>query len=380
LSEQQRPPLISGLKIDIYHDFDSARSSWQQFETACSHYAFQSYDWLSSWYKYIGQYENRRPCLVAVYAFDKPLILLPLVIQRQHGLNILSWAGGIITDYQAPLLAAEAGELSADSWQTIWHQIKTQLPPFDAARFLNQPEKVEGINNPFLLRGKLPYADSFAALPGTDWESYYQTQVKKRIRQDSRRQRKRLAEKGAVQFRIAREAAEIERFTEAMMEQKQRRYQETGVPDLLADPHYRQFYLQGGLQLSDSGKAHICALLVDEEIVATHWGICQGKRFYFLMPTYAGGDWKRYSPGRILLEELMQWCIAEGYEVFDFSLGGEQYKLDWCNQQMPLYETLDANSLRGQLYLLAQGLKRRLLDNPAIYRQAMKLRTWLHNR
>ncbi|WP_027859455.1 GNAT family N-acetyltransferase [Marinobacterium jannaschii] len=380
MSELKELPPLSDLKIAVFNDFDAARPHWLELEKTGSYFAFQSYDWLANWYQFIGQHETEQLCIASVCSGKTPLMLMPFIIRRQHGLRILCWAGGIVTDYQAPLLAAATDKITRHQWPALWASIKSQLPPFDAARLLNQPEHIDAVENPFLWLQKLPYAESHAALIGSDWNSYYQSKVKKRIRQDSRRQRKRLAEIGEVSFVVAENPQQAEQFTRAMIEQKRRRYHETGVTDILAADSYQQFYLSGGQRLIEQGKGHICALLVDDQVVATHWGILQGRRFYFLMPTYAGEDWKRYSPGRILLEELMQWCIREGYDVFDFSLGGEQYKQEWCNQQMPLYETLDANSIKGHLYLLLQGFKRRLLENPQIFRQAMKLRHWLQNR
>ena len=46
------------------------------------------------------------------------------------------------------------------------------------------------------------------------------------------------------------------------------------------------------------------------------------------MPTFAT-EWKSYSPGRLLLEYLIQWSIEQRLKVFDFTVGDEEYKKEW---------------------------------------------------
>ena len=65
------------------------------------------------------------------------------------------------------------------------------------------------------------------------------------------------------------------------------------------------------------------------------------------------------------------------FELFDFSLGGEQYKKEWCDKPMPLYEVLESRSVIGMFYVQGQRLKKRILKNPWILDKAWKLRTIL---
>ncbi len=369
------------LKITIYTSFAEAEASWRAFEREGLYYAFQRFEWLEQWYRRIGRHQDLSLCLVAVMdQAGRPLYFLPLGIKRQSGLKILSWLGGLIADYQAPLLGQAITRLDSRAQQAIWREVKHHLPAFDAARFICQPALIGGHANPFVVPGATVYADSHASTLGDDWEGFYRSRIKSRKRLDINRRRRRLAERGAVRFVIAGSDAEVAAITEAMIHQKRRRYQETGVVDLLADENYRGFYRQMGREHRAGGLVHICALYVDDLIVATHWGMVLGDRFYFLMPAYEDGEWKQYSVGRLLLEEMLQWCVQQGIAVFDFTLGDESYKMEWCDQHMDLYQTLDARSWLGHGYVQAQRLKRRLLNNPVIYRHAMKLRTYLLNR
>lgn len=365
--------------IKVYDSFEAARETWLAFEASNNVYAFQKFDWLERWYKYIGRTEGTELVLVAVWVDEQPLMLLPFGREQSGPFKLLRFLGGEVTDYFAPVLACDAQVLNGLDFPALWQEIKKALPSFDAARLIKIPEHIEGVANPFLQLPHIYYSESHAATLAPDWESYYNKQIKKKIRADSRRQRKRLAEIGEVKFVIAQDDQTYTDITKAMIEHKRRRYAETEVVDWFARDEYQGFYLDTQYARWSEGLIHVCAIYVGDEIVATHWGMALGKRFYFLMPTYAGGDWKRYSVGRVLLEELMQWCFDNHFEIFDFSLGGEQYKKEWCDKPMPLYEVLQAGSLFGQLYVRGQLLKKQILKNPWILEKAWKLRTVVHN-
>ena len=101
--------------------------------------------------------------------------------------------------------------------------------------------------------------------------------------------------------------------------------------------------------------------------------------FYYPMPAHEGGDWEKYSPGRLLLEHLLEWLIQNNLLVFDFTVGGEHYKKDWCDTETPLYETLESITFKGKLYVLAQHTKRTIKGLPWLGYQARKLNVWLRN-
>ncbi|MGB0466830.1 MAG: GNAT family N-acetyltransferase [Pontibacterium sp.] len=372
------------IEIKIFDTFPAAESVWKQFEASSIYYAFQDYHWLERWYRHIGKDEGATPCITAIWIKKdnqrQPLMLLPFAVYKTGPLRLLKFMGGEVTDYFAPLVT-EKQHLQDPKWfSTLWPEIKKALPAYDAARLIKLPETLETLGNPLLQLDTIPYAESHSATLQPNWDDYYTCQIKKKIRADSRRQRKRLAELGELRFMIAEDDEHYRQITEAMIEHKQRRYAETEVTDLLARDNYRNFYLDHQNAFGSEALIHACALYVGDEIVATHWGAVLDKRYYFLMPTYAGGDWKRYSVGRILLEELMQWCFDQELTVFDFSLGGEQYKKEWCDQAMPLYEVLDAKTLPGQVYVTGQKAKKKLLSNPRILKQVWKIKTYIENR
>src|SRR4029078_13663025 len=105
-----------------------------------------------------------------------------------------------------------------------------------------------------------------------------------------------------------------------------------------------------------------------------------------VLASYSDGPVSRYGPGAAHLHELMRYAIGRGCTLFDFTIGDETYKRDWCELVLKLYDLSSAQTLRGWLLMLpATGgamlkrvskqpqdvlrLKARMRTGPALSRQ-----------
>ena len=349
------------MKISVYNSFEDLKSIWIDFQKNAYCYAFQTYEWLSTWYQIVGNKSGFKPCLVLVEEVEnKQLMILPLGIKSIGGIKILSWLGDKVTDYHSPLIRENiTEEFFEQNLFLIWSEVKKKLPPFDVIHFDKQPEFIDGFKNPFLQLGcnQLNYHAYSFYIEGS-WEKYYTKRVKKRIRSDSRRQLKRLEEKGTVKFKIVSDTETIKEITDVMINHKVRRFLETGVSNMFSNPIYSQFYHKAAEKFVTEGLIHISALYVDDKIIATHWGTVYKNRFCYLMPTYEGGEWEKYSAGRLLLIYLMKWCAENRIELFDFTIGDEVYKKDWCDKEMKIFEYRESISFKGIFYVFILWLKK----------------------
>jgi CelD/BcsL family acetyltransferase involved in cellulose biosynthesis len=108
--------------------------------------------------------------------------------------------------------------------------------------------------------------------------------------------------------------------------------------------------------------------------MATHWGMMHRNRFYHFMPSFAEGSWTRHSPGRLILFHLFQACIESGIEIFDFTIGDEEYKDVWCDTKLPLYQHFDARTGRGRLLAALYRLYLVVISVPFLFLLAKRTR------
>ena len=185
------------------------------------------------------------------------------------------------------------------------------------------------------------------------WEVFSKEKRKKKILMDSNRQRRRIEKNGVINFIIPDQSIIKNKIISKMIEFKRYRYNLMKVKDLLSSKHNRDFYfglvdaLNGGVL-----KLHVSALLIDDEVVATHLGTILNDKFYYLMPSNDFNEWQKYSVGRLLLEELLKKYFNDKFEVFDFSIGDEPYKKNWCNQKTELYQHIRSMNTKGFIYKL----------------------------
>jgi len=361
------------IKITIFDSFDAVSSVWNWFEREGDCYAFQSMRWLRNWYVLIGSKSNVQVCLVLVECPEgQPLMLLPLGIRKRGFISYLVWLGGTITDYQAPLLSKDCTQrLSASLFARIWRDVQMKLPHFDAVFLERQPEFVVAQKNPFLSMPCAPHASSAHStqLSGT-LESFIKEKRGSKWNSTERRKERRLAEQGQLAFVVAGGQDDIDRILPAMMRQKSQSYTELGVTDLFEQDRYRDFFKYMSEHHIEDSFVHLSALTLDGRILATHWGLVYKGRFYHLMPTYERGEYTRYSPGNILMRYMFEWCIQNGVQIYDFTVGDEPYKYEWRDQELQLFDCLQPLTMRGFLYVwpisLQRRLKRKIKRSPAL--------------
>ena len=78
-------------------------------------------------------------------------------------------------------------------------------------------------------------------------------------------------------------------------------------------------------------------LKANNSIIATHLGVVYKNIFYWLLPTFDKENWGKYSPGSLILEDLIKWSIKNKLETFDLTIGKETYKNLWSNSKINLY-------------------------------------------
>ena len=73
------------------------------------------------------------------------------------------------------------------------------------------------------------------------------------------------------------------------------------------------------------------------EAIALHFGFAFKNTFYYYKPTYYE-RYGQYSPGNILLIELIDNAKKRGLKTFDFCKGEEVYKFRFAQHSVRLYQ------------------------------------------
>lgn len=368
------------MKLRIFCDFCAELETfWKALEPFSQHYVFQSYEWLNFGQKTVGEGpQGVTPWIGVVFddLDDQPRMIFPLGFRRILGARVLEFIGGGQSDYLGPLVH--------NNWvsdmpkiRSAWDMVRNALPPHDVRHFAKLPACWSETANPMLEIWGATFQDNAYAMQLPESFEAFQARLRPKFRQDTKRQRRRLQGMGALDFEVidSSDSSWNVVFGE-MIEQKRQRYRATGVPDIFSDDKVQQFYRVLPERFSGEGKIHFSFLKLGNEILAAHWGAIHRGRFYYIMPTFKGGKWHAYSTGRLLLENLVEWCIQNGLKVFDCTIGGEDYKKDWCDSVMPLFEHLHLVTPRGLPYLTYVRLQRRAKRNDRVWKGVKFIYSW----
>ncbi len=312
-------------------------------------HVFQSAEFLQVWLDTIGRARSVTPCFCAVLDIGgEPLMLLPLGIEERGGTRVLTFLDGGASDYNAPVLFRRTPAWDANQALEILQAIFAALPAFDVVLFEKMPASVLGRPNPLLhLPTQRWPCDGHAAVLSQSWEAYASGHIR-----HSRRfagHVRHLMRSAPLTYAVA-DAETWQAWLEKLFAQKEARFVETRVPGFSEQPGMHEFYREATRRLLGEGLVHLSALKASGEVIAIQWGLRQGDRHYYLISGFEGGNWRKFSPGRLLMEAMLKWCHANGILLLDFGIGDEDYKYKYCDDHLALFGTLKPVTLRGRAY------------------------------
>lgn len=366
------------VRLDIYEKLDAIECEWRAFEDHADCTVFQSFGWLSTWQRHIGARSAVQPAIVVGRnATGAILFMLPLAARSAGAVRTLTWLGTDLNDYNAPLLAPDfSQQMTREEFVPLWHDILARLKSrvrFDIIALGKMPDMVGAQPNPMLaLRVVLNPSGAYATPLAASWDEFYTVKRSSSTRRRDRTKRKRLAEFGEIKLVTADSVGTILVTLDTLAAQKARAFARMGVANLFARPGYKDFYRDLATGERTRTLVHMSRLDVGQHPAAVNLGLTFGDRYYHLLASYDDGDASRFGAGMAHLHDLMRYAIENGYRVFDFTIGDEPYKRDWCDGAMPLYDHVAPVTWRGGAVYLPlitlHWLKRRIKQTPLLWR------------
>src|SRR5262249_11090468 len=155
-------------------------------------------------------------------------------------------------------------------------------------------------------------------------------------------------------------------------------------PNVFAEGGVEDFIRSACLaKLADGRRAiDIHALECDEEVIALFAGVADGHRFSMMFNTYTMSEHARYSPGLILILNIIDHYAGSGYHALDLGIGSDDYKRLFCKTDEAIFDSFIPLTSRGKLAAsaisAAHSGKRLVKQNQALMHLAQRLRAAFH--
>jgi CelD/BcsL family acetyltransferase involved in cellulose biosynthesis len=169
----------------------------------------------------------------------------------------------------------------------------------------------------------------YVPLPST-WEAYQAT-LQSKFKANCRRRRKKLEEKGRVEFERVDGGLALDGKLEEGFALEQSGWKGQRGTAMAQDAGTRGFYTELARDAAYAGKLSLYYLRLEGRAVAFQYGLVHGGRYFLLKPGY-DESLKECSPGQLLMDEVLQDCIARGLREFDFLGPDMVWKRDWTDK------------------------------------------------
>jgi CelD/BcsL family acetyltransferase involved in cellulose biosynthesis len=227
-------------------------------------------------------------------------------------------------DYHDPVLSNVGEDIGDEFWNVYLEQLE------QAATGRYDFVAINGIRGTF--NSGRWQSDDVAPFISVSSATDVLAQLKRSLRGDIRRQRRRLEEVGMLSLKTF-SSSEIDPALVVLAEFLEAH--STRWPNSFRVPTLHERLVEYGLH---AGVAHFSVLNLDGEPISWHLGFNDARRFYWYMPVYKE-QYAAFSPGKLHLAAFVETAHATGARTVDLLRGDESYKSDWATGNEALHCT-----------------------------------------
>jgi CelD/BcsL family acetyltransferase involved in cellulose biosynthesis len=308
---------------------------------------------IMAWWQARGSKQGHRLHIVIGRVAGRLVAVAPLSVVRRSAARFLRWAGDEDFDYCDTLL--EDAVFGVPLWQAVRRSggfdvalIKNIRPNTHTCSVLARFGRAVRSNDVFRIKNQWASRDEWArAVLPTTWL--------KRARYIDRK----LEPHGQQELEIIiqpddpRLAECICTLARQKSEWTARRAKSDGIS--FEDRDSAATLRHVAHSAGESGILHLSRLRCGSNVLAVHLGFVHNGTFYYYMPSYDLA-WSAFSPGKILMTQLIGWAVEKRLRYFDFMSGDDAYKAEFASERLTLTDFTFAGSLPG--YVMEAALER----------------------
>lgn len=202
-----------------------------------------------------------------------------------------------------------------------------------------------------------------------DWASYEKFVAAKATTKanDSNRQKRRIErDVGPLSFVFDDQRSEV---FDAVVRWKSSQYLSTGVGDMFAKPENIELFRE----LQKKKAVVVSSLSAGPTLLAAHFGSLTDGRMTWWVPAYDPA-FSKFSPGRLMLENLIQHSHDAKHLEFDFLIGDEGYKFNFATHNRVI-GPVGTPALRERIVTRAKAEAKALIKrSPRAYELAKEIK------
>ena len=330
------------MKIVLKTSFDElVEKDWKYIQKHNSLLIFQSYEWNYNWYKYNNFKKKLR--IFIIYEENKPIAIFPFIIERFLLFRLVKWIGYDLSDYLGPIFHNNYNfqrETFNFLWEEILRLLKGECDLIILDKLINKKDYFE---NPMIQFLDCKKYDITYGINLSNWENLIKE--KSRALQKYRWSKKRISDFGNLIFeKDINNIEEKKRAISLIINWKKKMKKNKNI--IFSNSFNESFYSD----ILENKDTHLAGLKLNNQFIALSFGIKFENNYLYLVPAYnVSNQLLKYSPGKILMIELIRYFSEKKIKYFDFGSGAEIYKTEWKNHNIDVMNYIKQNSFLGFL-------------------------------
>nr|WP_106780692.1 GNAT family N-acetyltransferase [Lysinibacillus timonensis] len=314
------------LKCDVInkiHQLQQFKHTWTNIlEEEQNNNPFIEYEWIYSWWNCIGQ-NNPNIEIYVVRENDAPIAFFPFIRKQKANIQIVSFIGDKTSNYMDIIVKGSHKQVAIE-FMLDWLFQKYKHIIFNLRGLLESNDTTNMIQDYFIQR-KLPYSlfrtvSPYIQLEDINLEDFL---YERRKLHGMDRREKRLKQFGNIAF-IRANVNNLDKIYDIFNRRWAKKIDTSDFTSL----ENKQFVNELMLSNSNSLSIEVDALTFENKWIGFRYGIgCRGRYI-----SYALGhlpSFEIFGPGRLLDREKIIDASRNHYQIYDFSIGHENYKFDW---------------------------------------------------
>ena len=336
------------LRFEIHKELNKkCERAWKELEKKSSCNYFQTLNYNR---ELIQKNKTEKVNIVIIYNKKLAIALFPLEVKKYFFFRVLQWIGTKKSDYCNPIIDSNFEKhVSKNIFINLWREIFTSLDKFDLFFFNNQLSKIGNVDNPFTKYFKTTIFSKIFQIRLTSTFEDYKKDIKKKDKNHfyeihrtliKLNNLKKIHEVKFVIDDLMNSKLKLEDIIKNKIKQLENKKEKYNL-----DKNFIEIY--NNLNKFNNKNFLIAKLKVDKKIVSACFGIFFKDVFYYYIPIILSNNYNNYKIGKILILQIINWCILKKVKVFDFGLGDEKYKKYFSNYSISLHRYYYYKNLKG---------------------------------
>ena len=291
--------------------------------------------------------KSTRIRIVVIYERNEIILVAPLCIYNICGCKELGWITSNIIDYNNPIMC-KSFDFHIQDFQNLWKEIIEDLSKqCDLIYFYKIPEFIEYKRNPLINLHYKYYQKSYQInLNNYDYDFFYNQNNNNKSKQTDRRKKKKLYEKNDLEYFYIDINLENFYLVEELINEKVIFYRKKKIKTFnnkILINQYRRLVIE----MNKDYKFNISVIKKDGKKISSILGVIFNEIYYYLIPLTHETEFKKYSPGRFHIINLIKWAKNNKIKIIDFTAGDEIYKKNFSNYNFNIFYYTKLISFKG---------------------------------